>query len=229
MRGVVRRGVLTSWRSLTMLRAYSSAPRLARASKLLLAAVVAAGCAHPSGSGGPAPACGFSADLKSASSHDLQACAKSVMGAADMRHGTGDEQRLAIVDPGGHLRYGPKASITPLRDFLGIADVTAVSDKVLANGVPMALIVSDSAYAKLGVQKGYNVLILSVPSGADSGMAAMIPVDGSTVTFLKVHVTSHKDAIDYPLATARWIWSDTDETIWVACGRRCCYVVPVAQ
>jgi hypothetical protein len=191
--------------------------------------VVAAGCAHPSGSGGPAPACGFSADLKSASSHDLQACAKSVMGAVDMRHGTGDEQRLALVEPGGHLRYGPKASITPLRDFLGIADVTAVSDKVLANGVPMALIVSDSAYAKLGVQKGYNVLILSVPAGADSGMAAMIPVDGSTVTFLKVKVTSHKDPVDYPLATARWIWSDTDETIWVACGRRCCYVMPVAQ
>ena len=212
-----------------MFRALSSAPRLARASTLMLAAVAAAGCAHPSSAGAPAPTCGFSADLKSASSKDLQACAKSVMGAADMRHGTGDEQRLAIMDPGGRLRYGPKASITPLRDFLGIANVTAVSEKVLANGVPMAVIFSDSAYSKLGVQKGYNVLILSVPAGADSGMAAMIPVEGSAVTFLKVHVTSHKEPVDYPLATARWIWSDTDETIWVACGRRCCYVMPVAQ
>jgi hypothetical protein len=212
-----------------MFRASSSAPRLARASTFVLMVMVAAGCPHPStGTGGPAP-CGFSADLKSASSYALQACAKSVMGAADLRHGTGDEQRLAIVDPGGHLRYGPKATITPLRDFLGIADVTAVSEKVLANGVPLAVIFSDSAYSKLGMQKGYNVLIVSVPQGSDKGMAAMIPVDGTTVTFLTVNVTSHKESVDYPLATARWIWSDSDETIWVACGRKCCYVMPVAQ
>jgi hypothetical protein len=146
----------------------------------------------------------------------------------DTRHGTGDEQRLAVVGAGGQLVYGPKASITPLRGYYGMSVITDASEKEMARGVPLAVIASDSAYPKLGLRAGKNVLIVAVAAGADSGTALMVPVDGTAATRLAVHVTDHKDESDYPLPTARWIWSDKDETIWIACGRRCCWVVPVA-
>jgi hypothetical protein len=203
------------------------ARRARTALQLVAVALTAAGCAHYIG-GDPGEPCRVTPDLKSAQASALSACAHAVSGNADTRHGTGDEQRLAVLGADGQLTYGPKATITPLRGYYGMSSVTAASEKDLAHGVPLAVIASDSAYPKLGLRGGKNILIVSVPEGADSGSAVMVPLDGSAVTHLAVHVTSHADESDYPLATARWIWSDKDETIWIACGRRCCWVAPVA-
>jgi len=205
----------------------SPARRARIALQIVAVAFTAAGCAHYIG-GDPGEPCRVTPDLKSADASSLGACAHAVSGNADTRHGTGDEQRLAVMSAGGQLVYGPKATITPLRGYYGMSSVTAATDKDLAHGVPLAVITIDSAYPKLGLQAGKNILLVSIPDGADVGTAVMVPLDGSAVTRLAVHATAHPNESDYPLATARWIWSDKDETIWIACGRRCCWVAPVA-
>ncbi len=205
----------------------SPARRARTALQFVAVALSAAGCAHYIG-GDPGEPCRVTPDLKTAEASALSACAHAVSGNADTRHGTGDEQRLAVMDSSGRLAYGPKATITPLRGYYGMSSITAATDKDLAHGLPLAVIAIDSAYPKLGLRAGKNILIVSVPEGAEVGTAVMVPLDGSPVTRLAVHATTHEDESDYPLATARWIWSDKDETIWVACGRRCCWVAPVA-
>jgi len=204
------------------------ARRARTALQFVAVALAAAGCAHYIG-GDPGEPCRVTPDLKTAEASALGACAHAVQGNADPRHGTGDEQRLAVMGTDGQLMYGPKATITPLRGYYGMSSVTAATDKDLAHGVPLAVIVIDSAYPKLGLQAGKNILMVSIPEEDDVGTAVIVPLDGSPVTRLAVHATTHPNESDYPLATARWIWSDKDETIWVACGRRCCYVVPIAQ
>jgi hypothetical protein len=191
-----------------------------------LAFLATTACAHYIGGNADEP-CGMGPTLQATSATSLSACAQAVAGDADTRHGAGDEQRLAVAGPGGQLQYGPKATITPLRGYFGMKSVTHATAQEMARGVPLALITSDSAYPKLGLRAGKNVLIVAVPQGSDSGTALMVPLDGSVATPLAVHVTDHMDKSDYPLPTARWIWSDKDETMWVACGRRCCWVVPV--
>jgi hypothetical protein len=205
----------------------SPARRVRTALSIVAVAFTAAGCAHYIGAD-PGEPCHVTPDLKTAEASALGACAHAVQGNADPRHGTGDEQRLAVIGAGGQLVYGPKATITPLRGYFGLSSVTAVTDKDLMHGLPLAVIAIDSAYPKLGLQAGKNILMVSIPEGEDVGTAVMVPLDGSPVTRLAVHATTHPDESDYPLATARWIWSDKDETIWVACGRRCCWVAPVA-
>src|SRR5664279_1185591 len=209
-----------------------STSRLARAPSFLLvgaAALVAAGWLYPSTTTpSPSTPCGFSADLKNVPPQALQSCAKSVVVNVDLRHGDGGAQHLTATDVRGNLVKGPYASVRPLREFMGIHNVTEVTERQLQGGVPLAVIHSDAAYARLGLQEGDNVVVVSVREGASTGVAAVVSVDGSSVTYLPVHVTTHDDPADYPLPTARWITGphDNAETIWIACGRKCCWVMP---
>jgi hypothetical protein len=196
---------------------------------LCVAAVLAA--CPPKVATGPAVAgCDFPAGFKAVAPMAMRTCAIAAKPLMDPRHGVGDAQRLAL--PGarpGELTYGPYVEVAPLRNYAGASSVTALSDSQLARSVPLAIVTAKGPYAKLGIQPGVNALIVRVAPGDTAGTAAMVSVDSGTVTMLAVHVQEHKDPADQPLATARWLWSDNDESLWVACGRRCCWVTPLPQ
>jgi hypothetical protein len=219
------------------MRSFSSpvplSPRLAAAPWILVAALAAAGSARAQAVNAPpssAPAgCEFTMEMlqkKAVPAAQFAACAQSVSKSGDTRHGTGDAQRLAVSDSTGKLHYGPFATIVPIRGVPGVPSVTEVSDALLAHGAPLAVIDSKGRYAALGMRKGLNVLIVAVADGESTGTAVMVPLDGGRPKYLGVTVEAHADPADQPLATARWIWSASDETIWVACGRKCCRVTP---
>ena len=196
----------------------------------LLAAAALAACPSKEAAGPAVAGCDFPGGFKAVAPMAMRTCAIAAKPLMDARHGVGDAQRLAVVGAKpGELAYGPYVEVAPLRNFAGAASVTALSESQLARSVPLAIVTAMGAYPKLGIQPGSNALIVRVAPGDSTGSAAMVSIDSGTVTMLAVHVQDHPDPADQPLATARWLWSDHDETLWVACGRRCCWVTPLAQ
>lgn len=194
----------------------------------LCAAAILAACPKEVAVGPAVTGCDFPSGFKSVAPTDLRKCAMAAKPLADTRHGVGDAQRLAVEGPRkGELSYGPYVEVMPLRHFAGAASVTELSDSQLARSAPLVLVMAKGPYAKLGIQTGANALIVRVAPGDSVGTAAMVSLDSGSVTMLAVHVQEHKDPADQPLPTARWIWSDDDESLWVACGRRCCWVTPL--
>ena len=197
-----------------------------RSAWVLSAAAALAACPKPPN--GPAVAeCDLGGKLKSVAAATLTACANAAKPLKDGRHGVGDGQRLAIAGATpGSLTYGPYVTVAPLRGFQGAASVTDLSDAQLSRGVPLTIVEASGAYPKLGIDSGQNVLIVSVQPSDTVDTAVMVSPKGAA-TYLAVHLQEHADPMDRPLATARWIWSDSDESLWVACGRRCCWVTPL--
>jgi hypothetical protein len=122
--------------------------------------------------------------------------------------------------------------------------VAATYDDALF-GTPMATIFSfDSAYAPLGIQRGFNCLyFFKVVNGSEVGWEArvvpvatdqfackrLLPKAGSSGTPLTVSVVPEvKPGFDTPPPVARWDWDATTQTqyIGIRCGAAWCEVHP---
>ena len=205
-------------------------PRIPSLSWSIAVAVALAACRKQEALVPAVAGCDFASGLKSVAPMALKTCAIAAKPLVDMRHGGGDAQRLSVVGARpGELTYGPYAEVSPLHGFSNAPLLTDLSEAQLAHGVPLALVMAKGAYPKLGIQPGANAVIVHVAPGDTVGTAAMVSIDSGTVVLLAVHVQEHKDPADQPLPAARWIWSDQDESLWVACGRRCCWVTPIPQ
>lgn len=134
--------------------------------------------------------------------------------------GASDEQMLSTI-VNGQRRFGPRASITPLRGL-----ETLTMDSLTQRGRPLARIVSDSAYPKLGIKAGNNWLFVQhlggSPTDSTRWRARMVAADGTDTTLVFNSFEDHPT--DPPPATARWLWVPTDEAIWVRCGSGCCTI-----
>jgi len=134
--------------------------------------------------------------------------------------GAGDEQMLSTI-VNGQRRFGPRATITALR---GLDALTM--DSLTQRGRPLARIVSDSAYPKLGIKAGTNWLFVQhvggPPTDSTSWRARMVAADGTDTVLVFNSFEDHPE--DPPPATARWLWVPTDEGIWVRCASGCCTI-----
>jgi hypothetical protein len=134
--------------------------------------------------------------------------------------GASDEQMLSTI-VNGQRRFGPRATITALR---GLDALTM--DSLTQRGRPLARIVSDSAYPKLGIKAGTNWLFVQhvggPPTDSTSWRARMVAADGTDTVLVFNSFEDHPE--DPPPATARWLWVPTDEGIWVRCASGCCTI-----
>jgi hypothetical protein len=194
---------------------------------IALLAVLAACRAEKAGPGPvrptPAPAPGFEAVVDSAkpSTPVLRDYVAKLQ--FDTSYEVGDEQRLAIGQY-PNLHYGPLVAIQP-----EIGNHTLVEDD-LHHGRIIARMVnySDEPYPKLGLAP-HSITYWWAQLGPDStkNRSVMITTD-STGTIvdrpkpLALQYESYHEPVNRNRAVARWIWSDTDEQGWSACGTRCC-------
>jgi len=154
--------------------------------------------------------------------------------------GWGDEQRLAITDASGpyplKLRYGPLVRIIPHDDLekLEMKDFQITGWQFVARFevTPLSPL-PELGYPKLSLNAGdQNFLFLRL---SDRGVwqALIGPgCDNPTTTFgctgsryevqeLERHVEGATDT-KLPPGTARFVWSDDDETVWIRCVSGCC-------
>ncbi len=172
---------------------------------------------------GTAQACDFTTPLDDVPAHQLRRCAQAARNSGDTRHGSGDEQRLAVFVGNGQLEYGPYAKIAPVRNFGGVPTVVDIPPEQLARGFPLAVVESSGSYDSLGFERGTNVVIGAVAPGATRGVAWVVPVDNpANPTRLVIDVQTHPDSANAPLPAARWVWSRVDDTMWVSCSGACC-------
>ena len=134
--------------------------------------------------------------------------------------GASDEQMLSTIVNGAR-QFGPRATITALR---GLDALTM--DSLARRGRPLARIVSDGAYPKLGIKAGTNWLFVQhlggPPTDSTRWRARMVAADGTDTTLVFNSFEDHPT--DPPPATARWLWVPTDEAIWVRCASGCCTI-----
>lgn len=125
------------------------------------------------------------------------------------------EQRLHVRSAGGQWTVGPLARIEP---EIGSAALDPAN--LGGKGRIVAHIWSDGDYAKLGIKAGDNYVWVDHAGTR----AAMIPADpNSAPTTLKLTVLETHRPNEKP-ASARWLWSDTDEVAWMTCPWGCCKV-----
>jgi len=141
----------------------------------------------------------------------------------DTNYDAGDEQRLAIGQY-PNMKYGPLVAIQP-----EIGNFSLVEDD-LHHGRIIARMVNYSAepYPKLGLAP-HSITFWFAQLGPDStkNRSVMISTDstgtivGRPTPLLLHYGRDHKDSTRNR-GLARWIWSDTDEQTWSACGTKCC-------
>jgi hypothetical protein len=129
-----------------------------------------------------------------------------------------DEQRLA-TGTRGNLRHTALARIVPY-DQLERYRTRDFTDRWLF----VAVIDSDSAYAKLGLapttpQGSPNRLDIQFRSRDQLWIARMRRPAGDSTLFRVVHDPHPADPIP---GSARWVWQEDDESAWVMCGAGCC-------
>jgi hypothetical protein len=194
-----------------MLHPAGSHMRCCCALTLLLAGV---GCDGVRGSGTRAQ---FQGDMNAVSADSLLRL--TTPAEYDHRDGAFDAQRLALkwdstmsrgVDT-TTLMYGPLATIYPLGRLESISD-----DDFKKGSYAIAYIQADGDYPKLGIERGDNYWWV----GRDS--AWMVSSRSVRKTPLPLKRKDHPDPKDQPLATVRWLWSNTDEGTWGRCGTGCC-------
>jgi len=154
--------------------------------------------------------------------------------------GWGDEQRLAIMDSSGpyplKLRYGPLVRIIPHDDLekLEMKDFQITGWQFVARFevTPLPQL-PELGYPKLSLNPGdQNFLFLRrsdvgvwealIGPGCDSPTTTL-RCTGSRyrVRELERHVEGATDT-KLPPGTARFVWSDADETVWIRCVSGCC-------
>ena len=171
----------------------------------------------------PAPAPGFDAVVDSAkpSTPVLRDYVAQLQ--FDTNYEVGDEQRLALGQY-PNLKYGPLVAIQPEVGNFGLVEDDLHHGRIIARLVNY----SDEPYPKLGLAP-HSITYWWAQLGPDStqNRSVMITTDSSGTIVdrpkpLALHYESYHDAVNRNRGVARWIWSDTDEQGWSACGTKCC-------
>lgn len=154
--------------------------------------------------------------------------------------GWGDEQRLALIDSTGpyplRLRHGPLVRIIPHDDLEAFRmeefQVTGWQFVARFEVTPLPEFPA-RGYPKLSLDTG-NVNYLFLRHSVADGWQALIGpgCENATITFacsgsryrvdeLERHEAG-ATATKVPPGTARFVWSDDDETVWIRCVSGCC-------
>ena len=129
--------------------------------------------------------------------------------------GARGDQRLHIMGAGGQWTLGPRASIEP-----EIGSAALDPNNMGGKGRIIARITSAADYDKLGIKTGLNYVWVD-QAGTRAAMIPANPQARSTPLKL-THIDPHPPNT-YP-ASARWLWSDTDEIAWMTCPWGCCRI-----
>lgn len=168
----------------------------------------------------PAPAWNASRPLSGVSSAELASYVSRLQ--FDTTTGSSDDQRLMLIDAGGNRRYGPRARVEPEMGAAMVSPADMAEGRILAR---VRIIDPDFdgsvAYPKLGIVE--RVSYIFVRQAPDGWYAMMMGEKGTSRVRLTVHNGRHGRT--YPtVAVARWLWSDSDEGVWMPCGVNCCQI-----
>jgi hypothetical protein len=78
-----------------------------------------------------------------------------------------------------------------------------------------------SKYVTWGLAQGTNSVWLTLVNG--EWRAQFVPGTAAPTTQTKYKVAREPHSMAVPL-TARWVWNDLDEDIWVSCDQGCCTI-----
>lgn len=184
---------------------------------------------NQSGTGpAPTPAPPFGS-IDQASHAEILAYARGLR--YDTRTGVADSQALAVANhPGAkcpdECRYGAVASIHPEVGTLGMGEVELKAGRVIARIVSA----DDKPYEKFNLGPRDTVYVwVDAASGARARLISTDPERfGQSKKDVRMHVEPpHAQEQRYAQSTARFIWVDSDEHLWVSCQvNGCCRVEP---
>ena len=141
--------------------------------------------------------------------------------------GAGDEQRLLRIKDGNKV-YGPRAKIEPESTSYNL------KEPALRQGRIIARIWSESSYAKLGLEAGYNWWWVDRRGTPGDTTWHTTYNARSDTAWRSVYISSSGKKKVRPMtpepharyrwrqAIARFLWRDTDEGTWGTCGGKCC-------
>jgi hypothetical protein len=140
---------------------------------------------------------------------------------ADVK-GWHDEQRLAVLNAGGHPIPGAMyATAVPIPGLDATNEATFADWKQIATIWLPSNPPGGSEYAdKWHLQPGENVLEMKATSPTTWLARLRNNPNANLVVIREDHAGS------YVPGTARWRWKDSDEVLWVRCSTGCCSVSP---
>lgn len=176
----------------------------------------------------PTPAPPFSS-IDQASHAEILAYARGLR--YDTRTGVSDSQALAVANrPGAkcpaECSYGAIASIHPEVGTLGMGEAELKAGRVIGRIVSA----DDKAYEKFNLGPRDTVYVWA--DAAAGTRARLISTDPDRFAQSKRDVRMyveppHAQDQRYAQSTARFIWVDSDEHLWISCqGNGCCRVDP---